>query len=559
MHSFIEYKEFHMVDIQQSFKNELQKDIKNRFIKLSFILSGILVVLFVSILFLVQNYQLSLETKNIENSFRQTVDQNEMILRKLSENTIPDYLDNNINERDLYRHYYEETTKYELKNELVLTENTGEVIFTTDNSISSSMVNQNYIRNVINSNKNKDTFLKIYTDQNKNRYLISFYKIDQANANPRYSILFYEGSNFLLDNNSFGTQYVIADDFDNVFSSSSNYYVSDRLEKVDTENLLKKIFFEDNQIYLTDNHELATGIYLYSYINFFPIQMLLVLLVSLIVIINIFLYIQSQKLSYTIAERNTKSVDLLVNETRLVTGGYKNKISIATNDEFEYLGDRINDMLIERDTLFDRMLKLEKDNSIFQRKILETQLNPHFLYNTLETIRITAYTDPQITEKLIHSLTNVLRYSLSNAGSDTTVGEDVDIIRDFLEVNTVRFEDLTFKIEMDEELTNFEIPSLFLIPLIENSLKYGMRFREDLIIIVRIYKVNNNIYFEVIDNGPGFSENTIEKIMEMSNERQNHHGIINSYQRLSMYFDTVTLEINRVMAFTHVKYILEEE
>ena len=187
--------------------------------------------------------------------------------------------------------------------------------------------------------------------------------------------------------------------------------------------------------------------------------------------------------------------------------------------------------------------------------MLEAQFNPHFLCNTLETIRITIPMMPKTSIQLIHALNRVLKYSISEINQENTLKQDLSILEDFLEVNSIRFEKLTYQITCDPTLDSLKIPRLCLLLLIENSLKYGMKARNDLFIQVNCYQISGKQIFEITDNGAGFDQEALKNIQK----KHTHHGLINSYRRLEMFFHTVKLDITRKNEQTISQFIIEED
>lgn len=98
------------------------------------------------------------------------------------------------------------------------------------------------------------------------------------------------------------------------------------------------------------------------------------------------------------------SVDLLINQINLVSEGDLEYIKVESDDEIEKIAKYTNKLIESRKLLIDRNLRLKYKNKYNEFKMLESQFNPHFLYNTLELISITMYIDPKLTEKIIQNL-----------------------------------------------------------------------------------------------------------------------------------------------------------
>lgn len=184
-------------------------------------------------------------------------------------------------------------------------------------------------------------------------------------------------------------------------------------------------------------------------------------------------------------------------------------------DEFGILYNSFNEMVDGIRKLFDQLFaeKLKKKEA--QLKFLQAQINPHFLYNTLNSIYYISklHGIREITE-MSHSLTNFFRISLSGGLEMITVREMLDQIRYYLKIQNIRYKDqFELVTDVDEELLDHTVLKFILQPLVENSIMHGMKNMEEKgIIEISGYLVNRNIKFTVRDNGAGISPDNLEKI-----------------------------------------------
>lgn len=547
------------IKVEKSFKKKLQREIAQRFIVLSFFISIIFLIIFIGFSLYIQNYQLTSESKAIESEFSSIKNKNYQILYHMNQTIIPEYLDGDINEREIYSHFYQEGAGDIQQRILVITDSLGNVVFSTEPSWNRPFFAKNYLKTMVETNKITNQIERIVKDDNKNHYLILSKALKKEKETIGYSMIFVRENNFLPNEVSYGTQYIIADKFDNIFSRSSNQFVEGVMEKVSSKLVKNRFFIIDSNLYSVKKTKLTNNITLYSYIMFLPLKVLIIFsIISVVILIIIFVY-QSIKIAKKVAKHNTKTIDILVEETGKISDGSKMTIDIFTGDEFEYLAQSINNMLKELTELHKKTISLEKQNINFERKMLEAQFQPHFLYNTLETIRITSQYDPQLTQKIIFSLNRVLKYSINYKNKDNILSEDVEIIKDFLEINVIRFEKFTYEFIIGEGLESMKVPKLFLLPVIENSLKYGMRYRNDLEIKIKIFRSDNEVIFEVEDNGPGFEDATIENIYNQQDKEQSKHGLINSFWRLKIMFTLLDLRIENKKEGSIVQFVILEE
>ncbi|HFU1142329.1 TPA: sensor histidine kinase, partial [Streptococcus pyogenes] len=236
----------------------------------------------------------------------------------------------------------------------------------------------------------------------------------------------------------------------------------------------------------------------------------------------------------------------------------KRRIDLESQDEFQYLSDQINQMVERLQQLHDKTLDLETQKLLFEKRMLEAQFNPHFLYNTLETILITSHYDSALTEKIVIQLTKLLRYSLTDSSKPVLLKDDLSVIESYLVINQVRFEELQYSINLSPDLDSLAVPKLFLLPLIENAIKYGLKERHDVKINIACYYQDDHIIFSVRDNGSGIDAHHQKVIREQLEAGESHHGLINSYRRLKYHFSEVSLVFDQGDKQFNVSYHVKE-
>jgi two-component system LytT family sensor kinase len=120
--------------------------------------------------------------------------------------------------------------------------------------------------------------------------------------------------------------------------------------------------------------------------------------------------------------------------------------------------------------------RLERLRISAELDALQAKINPHFLFNTLNSIASLISENPAVAESTVEKLSGLFRYTLQRSGSSTVrLGEELDIVRSYLEIEKIRFgERLTFAVRADESLKDIRIPPLLIQPLVENSIKHGI-------------------------------------------------------------------------------------
>ncbi|MET3126467.1 sensor histidine kinase YesM [Arcicella rosea] len=163
-------------------------------------------------------------------------------------------------------------------------------------------------------------------------------------------------------------------------------------------------------------------------------------------------------------------------------------------------------LIIENETKLANLRELKAKAEL---KSLQSQINPHFLYNSLNSIASLAPVDAQKTQKMAHSLSDLFKYSINRKDKKTsTVHDEVEMVKTYLDIEKIRFgERLQFSVTVDKDLENHEIPLFLIQPLVENAVKHGISRNEGIgKIDLQIAKEQNEIKISVSDNGPDFPE-----------------------------------------------------
>ncbi|MDR3597035.1 sensor histidine kinase [Clostridium sp.] len=225
------------------------------------------------------------------------------------------------------------------------------------------------------------------------------------------------------------------------------------------------------------------------------------------------------------------------------------------DDEIGELGNSFNIMVKEINNLINVVQIQEKEKRIAEMNVLQAQIKPHFMYNTLDTIRWMAedHDEDDIVE-IIEAFTNLLRISLSNGKEIISIKEELSHIQSYLTIQKIRYEDkLDYEIEFDESILDYKIIKLILQPLVENAIYHGIkekRGRGKILITAR--KHGDSLCLSVIDNGKGIKEEDliiINNMLASIGEKKNEigYGIYNVNKRIKLlYGDEYGLEYRSI-------------
>lgn len=193
--------------------------------------------------------------------------------------------------------------------------------------------------------------------------------------------------------------------------------------------------------------------------------------------------------------------------------------------------------------------EMEKQLGSARLELLKSQINPHFLFNTLNMIACTAkLEDAADTEKMILSLGNLFRYNLKTIEQTVTLDRELKIVEDYMYLQKMRFGSrIRYSLDLETDAVNAIIPSLSLQPLVENAVVHGLSKKErGGILHIRIWKKGKMLILSVADTGLGMSRERCEEVSTAMKERRTSKigiGLGNIYKRVHMMYEKGDLRI----------------
>lgn len=227
-------------------------------------------------------------------------------------------------------------------------------------------------------------------------------------------------------------------------------------------------------------------------------------------------------------------------------GDLKVRIDACGNDEMGELGIQINKMLDHIELLMKENLDREMLAKNSQIRALQNQINAHFIYNVLESIKMMAEIDEEyVISDAITSLGNLLRYSIKWTSGNVRVEEEIAYIKNYLALINLRFDyEIYLSLNMPEEVLGQEIPKMSLQPIVENAIYHGIEeLAEDTNIYIKGMIRDGRCVIEISDAGKGMSEEELERIrkriageIEPDGGKGNGIGLKNVQDRIRMSF-----------------------
>lgn len=233
-------------------------------------------------------------------------------------------------------------------------------------------------------------------------------------------------------------------------------------------------------------------------------------------------------------------------------------ICLNSNDEFEKLADSFNEMLLiiqkqmkrleETASIKERLSKAENDylrvNAALQKnnlEFLQSRINPHFLFNTLNTISSMASIEgADKTVELMEITASFLRYSLDNISKEVTLKKELRNLQQYIEIQNYRYDGrYVITVTVDESCLFQLMPSMVLQPLVENSIQHGVGMKKDGLVKITVNRNGNFLVLKVEDNGVGMEATRLHLLQREIKDNlsgDKHIGLQNIYRRLCLFY-----------------------
>lgn len=249
-------------------------------------------------------------------------------------------------------------------------------------------------------------------------------------------------------------------------------------------------------------------------------------------------------LSYSIPLSITRPITELCKVTdQVAKGDLTIRSNIKTGAEVKKLSDSLNTMIDKINELLEQV----KDEQVRLRKAeferLQSQINPHFLYNTLDAIIWLAEAGQQKkVVSMVGSLSEFFRTSLNRGKDIIPIREELQHVRSYLEIQQMRYQDiLQYEIDVPEELEEYLIPKITIQPLVENALYHGIKNKRGTgMITVSGKKEENFFLIQIRDNGIGIGEKRLEQVRDGIKNKiltgKDMYGLYNVHERIRLNF-----------------------
>lgn len=254
---------------------------------------------------------------------------------------------------------------------------------------------------------------------------------------------------------------------------------------------------------------------------------------------------------FMITRKTTKPLRILVKEMSKITDyNFKNHINLQGSYEIEKLSKSFNIMLDDLNDYVEKLVVAQKKQRQAELSALQMQINPHFIYNTLASIKwLILKGDNEKASETINSFIPLLQNTISDTSETITVEQEIENLKNYVFINETRYgENIKVNFHVLPQCLRYRLPKLILQPFIENSFFHAFNGDKEGRIHVFVSEKNGKLFCEIVDNGTGMAEGQVLSLYSKSPSKSKHFtgiGIKNVDDRIKMlYGDEYGIEIN---------------
>ena len=274
---------------------------------------------------------------------------------------------------------------------------------------------------------------------------------------------------------------------------------------------------------------------LMSGLNQFTTVMALILILCIIITIFLARYVSGW------ISRPIKELERLM--MAVERGDFSEPPTVKGNQEVLALSQSFSLMILRIRELMDDIVKSQELKRKFELDALQAKINPHFLYNTLDSVVWMAeQNDTEGVIRMISALAKLFRVSISKGHDIITISEELEHVRNYLIIQQIRYQGkFEFSIHVDTDIKNLPTIKLIVQPIVENAIYHGIKYLQEMgHIDIKVYRRRPGaIVFEIRDNGVGMGEEKLTKILSFSgphSPKGNGIGVRNVHQRIQLYY-----------------------
>lgn len=339
------------------------------------------------------------------------------------------------------------------------------------------------------------------------------------------------------------SDYILLDGSDNRLSTKAGNELVTKLNlfnQVKIENQMQTIT-DKNNVYIVASQPIKDynwrliGITNLNKFNISKEEIFAILLVAGCVIVALL-----SLLVIVAANLITKPLIKLTNGAKeLGKGNLELRFDFKTEDEIGTLGNVFNGMIQKIKELIQKVNEEAKKKREYELALIQQQVKPHFLYNTLDIIiMLIDMNRSREAQRVTKRLASYYKNCLSGSEEIISLERELEMIQDYLELQIMRYgEAITYEIMADKKVLHNCIPKMTLQPLVENAIYHGLKYKEQLgHIQITVKEESDKMIIEVMDNGIGMTKEQLANALKLTEETSEHFGVYSVGHRLKLYY-----------------------
>jgi len=399
--------------------------------------------------------------------------------------------------------------------------------------------------------------MKVFLENKSSVALEDFYKADQNYRN---------GLEKLGNSNVSDDRYMMEK---NIINQSENYlkHVDETIKAKRGRNVEKyKAYFEESEILYSDLqsciYSLNNAHFKINTENYFKLLSTLRVMQLISIVILVFIGVFNIVLLYLLTKSMTKPlIELSAAANEVAEGKFdvninelegEDEISVVSNTFIKMIDSlqryilEIRESMKRESELKEHELTMESRMKEVQLRNLQAQINPHFLFNTLNAgAQLAMMEGADKTTEFIQNMADFFRYNIKKINFDASIEEETSLVDKYIYILNVRFDgEINYSKEIDESVLNVRVPSMIIQPIVENAVNYGIRNIDwEKHVDLKVYRDDEYVYMSIKDNGTGMSKEEISKVLsgraveiESTNKTDsNGVGLANVIERLQIF------------------------
>ena len=345
------------------------------------------------------------------------------------------------------------------------------------------------------------------------------------------------------------TGYILYDGNRNVISPADDSIVPSDYFKGAAGNFYKSDDFGENLYSYTTLSDYGWKLVQYTPYNYFISELKMIIYITLVIFL--FSIIVYSFIYYFVAKKMTMPIQSLLNAMKKVSRkDFDVKVNIRSRDEIGLIANGFNDMVVNIKQLFLKVEEEEREKRRAEIRVLQYQMNPHFLFNTFNSISaIAEQHEITVIPQIIRALSELLRTVLRKSGQLIPLEEEIHIAKQYVLIQQVRYKDrIRVEYHIAPGIQRYKVPCMLLQPLIENAVTHGLSRKlnvengEAVIRINAYVEDSRGLLIEIWDNGRGMSPEEIAALesdppkSSSGLEPSGHIGIMNTKSRIRYLF-----------------------